>query len=86
MTRDELIDKNKYLFWYIPDEQKHSVSDSLLVETLLNEGSLDDYRDLVAVMGKDNVAKVFFSLKGRQKANYYPEIYHFFTLVLSSHA
>ena len=32
------------------------------------------------------VAEVFFSATGRQKQNYYPEIYHFFSLVLRKYA
>lgn len=86
MTRDQIIDKNRALFWYTPEDKKHDISDSLLVETILNEGSLDDFRDLVDALGKKHVAKVFFSASDRQKQNYYPEIYHFFSLVLSQYA
>lgn len=86
MTRADIIKKNKDLFWYTPENQKENISDSLLVETIFNEGSLDDCRALIATLGGKNVAKVFFSAKGRQKANYYPEIYHFFSLVLKKYA
>lgn len=85
MTRSQLIEKNKNLFWYTPEECKQDVSDALLVETLLNYGTLDDYRDLISTLGGKHVAKVFFSATGRQKANYYPEIYHFFSLVLAKY-
>ena len=86
MSREQLIEANKSLFWYIPEDQKQHVSDALLVETILNEGTLDDYRDLVEALGKKRVAEVFFSAKGRQKANYYPEVYHFFSLLLKQYA
>ena len=86
MTRSQLIEKNKELFWYTPEERKQDVSDSLLVETLLNYGTLDDYRDLISALGGRRVAKVFFSATGRQKDNYYPEIYHFFSLILAKYA
>ena len=82
MSREQIIDKHWNLFWYIPDNQKHNISDNVLVERILNEGTLDDYRELVATLGGKRVAEVFFSAKDRQKANYYPEIYHFFSLVL----
>ncbi len=85
MTRQQIIEKHKPLFWYIPEEKKADISDSLLVETLLNEGSLDDYRELIDVFGGKRVAEVFFSATGRQKANYYPEIYHFFSLLLAKY-
>lgn len=86
MSREQLISKHKNLFWYTPDDQKQNVSDALLVENILNYGTLDDYRELVQILGKERVAEVFFSATGRQKQNYYPEIYHFFSLVLKKHA
>ena len=86
MSREQLINKHKDLFWYTPDDQKQNVSDALLVENILNYGTLDDYRELVQTLGKERVAEVFFSATGRQKQNYYPEIYHFFSLVLKKDA
>lgn len=86
MTRQQLIQKNSSLFWYTPEEKKQDISDALLVERILNDGSLDDYRDLISALGGKRVAKVFFSATGRQRSNYYPEIYHFFSLVLSKYA
>ena len=86
MTRSQIIDKNRQLFWYTPEEKKQDISDALLVERILNDGSLADYRDLISARGGKRVAEVFFSAKGRQKDNYYPEIYHFFSLVLSKYA
>ncbi|MBP5499014.1 MAG: hypothetical protein J6X81_06585 [Muribaculaceae bacterium] len=85
MLRQQLIDKHKNLFWYTPEKEKQNISDSLLVERILNDGTLDDYRELIHVFGSKRVAEVFFSAKGRQKQNYYPEIYHFFSLVLKKY-
>lgn len=86
MSRQQIIEKHKNLFWYTPEEKKHSISDALLVERILNDGSLDDFRELMDTLGGKRVAEVFFSAKGRQKNNYYPEIYHFFSLVLKKYA
>ena len=86
MTRSGIIEKNKNLFWYTTESQKQKISDSLLVETIFNEGTLDDCRELITTLGGKYIAKVFFSAKDRQKANYYPEIYHFFSLVLQKYA
>ena len=83
MSRANYIENHKSLFWYTPEEEKQNISDSLLVETILNEGTMQDVKDLFALMGKEKVAQVFFSAKGRQKNNYYPEIYHYFSLLLS---
>ena len=86
MSRQQIIDKHKDLFWYTPEDQKSQISDALLVERILNDGTLDDYRELVSALGGKRVAEVFFSATGRQKQNYYPEIYNFFSLVLKKYA
>lgn len=86
MSRQQIIEKHKSLFWYTPEAEKQNISDALLVERILNDGSLDDVRELIDVLGGKRVAEVFFSATGRQKNNYYPEIYHFFSLVLKKYA
>ena len=85
MSREQIIDKHSSLFWYTPDDRKHEISDALLVERILNDGTLDDYHELIQTLGGKHVAEVFFSATGRQKQNYYPEIYHFFSLVLQKY-
>ena len=83
MTREQYIERHSALFWYTPQDRKKNISDKLLVETILNEGSMDDVRQLFALMGMENVAKVFFAVKGQETNNYYPEIRNFFTLVFN---
>ena len=61
MSRQQIIDKHKNLFWYTPDDKKHDISDALLVERILNDGTLDDCRELIQVLGGKRVAEVFFS-------------------------
>jgi len=84
--RDHFIDKHKDMFWYTPGSKKHDISDDLLVETVLNYGTLDDYRELRQIMTPQKLAKVFFSAVGRKAGNYYPEIRNFFSLVLKQYA
>ena len=86
MTREQLIENNKSLFWYTTDAAKQDISDALLVERILNDGTLDDYKDLIATLGGKRVAEVFYSATGRQIDHYYPEIRHFFSLVLQKYA
>ena len=83
MTRAEYIKQHASLFWYTPEAKKSEISDSLLVETILNYGTMDDVKALFDLMGIEKVADVFFSAKGRQKLNYFPQIYNFFTLVFN---
>ena len=74
------------MFWYTPEDQKQNISDSLLIETILNDGTLADYKTLLQVLTPERVAEVFFGATGRQKQNYYPEVYNFFSLLLSKYA
>jgi len=37
-------------------------------------------------MGIIEVARIFFSASGRQKMNYYPEIYNYFSLLFKKYA
>ena len=83
MTRAEYIKQHASLFWYTPEDKKEEISDSLLVETILNYGTMEDVKALFDLMGIEKVADVFFSAKGRQKLNYFPQIYNFFTLVFN---
>ena len=84
--REEFIDKHSALFWYTPEDRKRTISDELLVETILNEGTLDDFRALKDVLTPKRVAQIFFGATPRQIGNYYPEIRHFFSLVLKEYA
>ena len=86
MLREQIIAKHSNLFWYTPEAEKQNISDALLVERILNDGTLDDYRELVSALGGKRVAEVFFSATGRQRQNYYPEIYHFFSHLLRKYA
>ena len=85
-NREKFIDEHRALFWYTPEESKHDISDELLVETILNYGTLDDFRNLKRILTPKRVAQVFFSATGRQIGNYYPEIRNFFSLVLKPYA
>lgn len=82
-AREKYISDHASLFWYTPESKKKDISDSLLVETILNYGTMDDVKALFTLMGMDKVAEVFFSAKGRQRKNYFPQIYNYFTLVFN---
>lgn len=84
--REKFIDEHKALFWYTPDADKRGVSDELLVETILNDGTLDDFRELKRILTPRRLAHVFFSATGRKAGNYYPEIRNFFSLALKQYA
>ena len=80
------IKEKSSLFWSVPENKKEEVSPALLVETILNYGSMDDVRKLIKLMGMDEVSRIFFSARGRQKLNYYPQIYNYFSLLFRKYA
>ncbi len=82
----QFIREHSNLFWYTPEDQKENISLEFLVETIFNYGNLDDVRKLLDLLGTERIANIFFNLEGRKKMNYYPEIYNFFSLLLSKHA
>jgi len=82
----QFIREHGNLFWYIPEDKKEDISSELMVETILNYGDLDDIRQLIKLMGMEQLSSVFFSADGRKKLNYYPEIYHFFSLLFNKYA
>jgi len=61
----------------------------LLVETILNYGTMDDVRELFKVMGIQNVAKLFFDAitqSERRKNNYFELTENYFTLLFNKYA
>ena len=77
------------LFWYSPGDKGETVSDELLVEHILNYGTMDDVRELFRVMGLQRVSEVFFKsikLSERRKNNYNPVALNYFTLLFNRYA
>jgi len=80
------IQQHASLFWYTPQDKKEDISDELLMETMLNYGTIDDFIQLKKLMGVSYLANIFMGLEGRKKMNYYPEIYNFFYLYFQKYA
>jgi len=80
------INEHRNLFWYTPEDKKEEVSEEFLLETILNFASLKDSLTLIRLLGYKKARKILQSARGRKKLNYYPEIYHFFSLYLNRHA
>jgi len=80
------IREHSHLFWYTPEDKKEEINHEFLMETILNYGNLDNVRQLINILGIEQSAKIFFGIQGRKKLNFYPEIYHFFSLVFKKYA
>jgi hypothetical protein len=80
------IRKNAVLFWYSPEDKTETVSDELLVETILNYGDMEAVRELFQVMGLQETATIFRGMTGRKRLNYFPAIWNFFNLYFNRYA
>jgi len=82
----QFILEHSNLFWYTPEDKKEEISHEFLVETILNYGDLQAVKQLISIIGFDRLTEIFSGLDGRKKLNYYPEIYHFFSLLINKYA
>jgi hypothetical protein len=82
----DFIREYDYLFWYTPEDKTETVTDELLVETILNYGDLDAVRKLFTVFGLKNCAKIFKAMTGRKIGNFFPEIWNYFNLYFNKYA
>ncbi len=80
------IRRHEDLFWSSPTKSKEEISMDLLVETILNFGTLDDVRELICLLGREEVARTFSHATERKALNYFPEIHNLFTLYFSRNA
>lgn len=80
------IRRHIHLFWYTPKDKIEEVSDQLILEQLLNYAEMKVINEYIDIVGFSKACEIFFSLKGRQKQNIYPEIYHLFDAYFKQNA
>jgi hypothetical protein len=81
------ITQRQALFWSVSPEKKKQINPTLLVETILNYGTLVDIKLLFEILGLKECAKIFFSAtENRSRSNYFPAIEHYFRLYFQRHA
>ena len=86
-TVQEYIEARKNLFWSVGENDKKNISEILLVETILNYGTLEDVRELINVLGLKETAGIFYkSTENRLRKNYFPQVENFFKLYFDRHA
>jgi hypothetical protein len=74
----EFISKRKGLIWYVRDLR--ALDETSVVEHTLNYGNWEDFKELVRIMGIDEVARIFRKqmVTGRQRGNYHIKTRHYF--------
>ncbi len=85
----QFIRDNAALFWHLQEEKKEEVSREVLVETILNYGSLQAVKQLLVLLGIGETAKIFFNSiakSNRRKNNYHELVINYFTLFFKHYA
>jgi hypothetical protein len=85
----DFIDAHQALFWYSPAPKSETVSDELLVESVLNYGDMAAIKQLLQLMGRRSVAAIFFDVinrSERSKNNYHELARNYFTLLFNGYA
>ena len=82
----QFVQKKQSLFWAVPKEKKNDIGHILLVETILNYGTLEDVRELINLLGLRQTAAIFFqSSQNRERHNYFPPVENYFRLYFKRH-
>ncbi len=86
MTREEFINKNAHLFWYIKKDAIPKIGNEVLVEFIFNYGTWEDVKELIKIIGFQELKKVYLSITDRKIGNYIPEIYNWLGLIVKKYA
>ncbi|OHA31575.1 MAG: hypothetical protein A3B11_00825 [Candidatus Taylorbacteria bacterium RIFCSPLOWO2_01_FULL_44_26] len=84
MTVGDFVRKRKALFW--STKNYDGLSNAAVVEGILNYGDMDDVRELIAILGIREVARIFRENTNRARVNYLPEIVNYFQLYFKKYA
>ena len=84
MNTGDFVRKRKYLFW--STRNYDGLSNAAVVEGVLNYGDMNDVRELIALLGIREVAKVFHENTNRARVNYRPEVVNYFRLYFQKYA
>lgn len=81
-SREQFIDENAVLFWYIKKDKLHDISDEILVEFILNFADLPQIKELIEVLGEKKVAKIveenLNKVRSKKRQNYRLSILNMF--------
>jgi hypothetical protein len=84
MSIGDFARKKKHLFW--STKNYDGLSNGAVVESILNYGDMNDVRELIALLGIQEVARVFHENTNRARVNYRPEIVNYFQLYFQRYA
>jgi len=74
LTRAEFIEKNASLFWYIKKEAIPNIDNEVLVEFIFNYGTWENVKELISIIGFQELKRVYELVTDRKVGNYIPEM------------
>jgi len=84
MTTGDFVRKRKHLFW--STKNYDGLSNGAIVEGVLNYGDMNDVRELIELLGIQEVAKIFRQNTSRVRVNYDQKIVNYFSLFFKKYA
>lgn len=84
MTVGDFVKERKHLFW--STRNYDGLSKGAVVEAVLNYGDMEDVRALIALLGIQEVARIFRAQTNQSRVNYRPEVQHYFQLYFEKYA
>ena len=84
MTTGDFVRKRKHLFW--STKNYDGLSHGAIVEGVLNYGDMADVRELISLLGIQEVARVFYENTNRPRINYDKKIVSYFSLFFQKYA
>ena len=84
MKPQDIIKNKPYLAWDVKDPDK--LSDSSVLEHVLNYGNWDDVQRYIKIVGLKDTASLFTKRSQQSRSNYLPEIVYFFRNYFRKHA
>lgn len=84
MSVGDFVRKKKHLFW--STKNYDGLSNAAVVEGILNYGDMNDVRELITLLGIEEVARIFRENTNRARVNYDPKIVNYFSLYFQKYA
>jgi len=75
-----------HLFWWVPEEERSSLSEDAIVEAVLSNGNERTVRQLLDAFGIETVAEIFNRQILHRRTNYRPRTIHYFRQYFHRHA
>ena len=84
MAIGDFVRKRKHLFW--STKNYDNLSNGAIVEGVLNYGNMKDVKELISLLGIQEVAKIFHKQTHRMRINYDLKIVNYFSLYFRKYA